>query len=74
MNIVSEKTKSNVLYTMLGTVKFYRVTRPYCNPSNAYTFAMNKKDAVLKVAKKYGFVEKSKALEIIEDEFNEFVS
>ena len=74
MNTVSENTESNVLYTMLGTVKFYRVSRPYCTPSSAYTFALNEDDAILKVAKKYGGVTNSKAREIKEDEFDEFVS
>jgi len=55
-------------------VKFYRVSRPYCTPSSAYTFALNEDEAVLKVAKKYGGVTNSKAREIKEDEFNEFVS
>lgn len=61
-------------YILLGTVKFYRVSRPYCSPSNAYTFALNEDEAVLKVAKKYGGVTNSKAREITGDEFNEFVS
>jgi len=74
MNTLSENTESNVLYTMLGKVKFYRVSRPYFTPSSAYTFALNEDEAVLKVAKKYGGVIKSKAREIKEDEFNEFVS
>jgi hypothetical protein len=74
MNTVTENTESNVLYTMLGTVKFFRVSRPCCTPSSAYTFALNEEDAVLKVAKKYGGVSSSKAREIKEDEFNEFVS
>tara|TARA_B110000977_G_scaffold165986_1_gene213597 strand:- start:33 stop:263 length:231 start_codon:yes stop_codon:yes gene_type:complete len=70
----NQESKSNELYTLLGTVKFYRVTRPYCSPSSAYTFALNEEDARLKVAKKYGGVCDSKAREINEDEFNEFVS
>lgn len=74
MEKVSKNKESNVLYTMLGTVKFYRVSRPYCTPSSAYTFALNEDDAVLKVAKKYGDVTNSKAREIKEDEFNGFVS
>jgi len=74
MNTVSKNTESNVLYTMFGTVKFYRVSRPCCTPSIAYTFALNEADAVLKVSKKYGGVTNSKAREIKEDEFNEFVS
>jgi hypothetical protein len=74
MNKVSENTESDVLYTMLGTVKFYIVSRPHCTPSSAYTFASNKNEAVLKVAKKYGSITNSKAREIKEDEFNEFVS
>lgn len=74
MNTDLENTESNVLYTMLGTVKFYRVSRPYCSPSSAYTFALSEEDAVIKVAKKYGGVTNSRAREIKEDEFNEFVS
>lgn len=74
MNTPSKNIESNVLYTMLGTVKFYRVSRPYCSPSIAYTFALNEEDAVLKVAKKYGGVTGSKAREIKEDELDKFVS
>lgn len=70
METVSENREGNVL----DTVKFYRVSRPYCTPSSAYTFALNEDDAVLKVAKRYGGVTNSKAREIKEDEFNEFVS
>lgn len=69
----NEKLRHN-LYTLLGTVKFYIVSRPYCTPSRAYTFALDEEDAVLKVAKKYGGVTNSKAREIKENEFNEFVS
>ena len=72
--ISKQKETSNELYTLLGTVKFYRVSRPYCTPSIAYAFALNENDAVFKVAKKYGGVTNSKAREIKEDEFNEFVS
>ena len=74
MEKVSKNMENNVLYTMLGAVKFYRVSRPYCTPSSAYTFALNEDDAVLKVAKKYGGATNSKAREIKEYEFNEFVS
>ena len=74
MENISKNTESNVLYTMLGTVKFYRVTRPYCSPSSAYTFALSEEDAILKVVKRYGGVNNSKAREIKEEEFNEFVS
>tara|TARA_R110000851_G_scaffold3518_1_gene14439 strand:- start:181 stop:351 length:171 start_codon:yes stop_codon:yes gene_type:complete len=54
--------------------KFYRVTRPYCNPSDAYTFALDEEDAVLKVAKKYGGVTNSKARQIKGEELDHFVS
>ena len=57
-----------------NTIKFYRVVRPYCHPSEAYTFALSKREAVLKVAKRYGYVSNSKAYEIKGDEFDEFVS
>tara|TARA_R110000764_G_scaffold72464_3_gene148621 strand:+ start:4558 stop:4791 length:234 start_codon:yes stop_codon:yes gene_type:complete len=62
------------LYTLLGVVNFYRVSRPYCRPSHAFTFATNEENAVKKVAGKYGYVTDSKAHEIANDEFNEFVS
>lgn len=69
-----QKDTSNELYTLLGTVKFYKVSRPYCTPPSAYTFALTEEEAIEKVRKKYGMVMSSKAREIKEDEFNEFVS
>lgn len=71
MEKVSKNKESNVLHIMLGTAKFYRVSRPCCTPPGVYTFALNKDDAVLKVAKKYGGVANSKAREI---KVNGFVS
>jgi len=54
--------------------KFYRVTRPHCNPSGAYTFALDEEDAVLKVAKKYGVVTNSKVRQIKGEELDHFIS
>jgi hypothetical protein len=62
------------LHTLLGVVNFYRVSRPFCTPSHSFTFAVNKEDAVKKVAVNYGYVTDSKAYEISNDEFNQFVS
>jgi hypothetical protein len=53
--------------------KFWVVTRAFCYPPIAYTFAKDKKEAIYKVGAKYGTVHNATARELSEDEMEEMV-